>query len=364
MNEKPGNTNPRVEQMLRRWGAQQAARQPPRPEAVPSPVGRTFRALMRWTAMAATLLIAAALVLLVVGRLMRGGGTPVATTGPTPEQIDRLEARLAKARDELKALQVNRLEDGRTIAMLTEQCEAQQLQHAEEMAALASDLAKLRKQSAAERVKLADQAKRLTAEVAARRADLSTATRELAGAKAALVGARAEAAGSARTLADLRKRLAAANAEISRAADSHQAALAAAGEAGSKLAALSARQAAMLVNFRRMYLALAAPEKRGWAARQEAARTRRMLARCVQLRSSVRDESAGRLADTLEVLLTRLELLDAGNPLAVRSFADLVAASDVGGSVDAALAAGGQTTEVRQWLLEARLILAGVERVG
>lgn len=366
MDEGPDNTNRRVEQMLRRWGAEQAAREHQRPQPAASAATRSFRALARWTAVAATLLIAAAVVVLVVGNLMRGGGwgRPVATAPAAQRQIDRLKSDLAKARQDLEDLQAENARDGETIASLLDRLSEQELRHATDLSAALADLAKVRKQSAAEKARLTDQAKRLTAELDGRRADLSAASTELAKTKAALVAAQADAEKSAGQLADLRKRLAAANAEITRASKSHQAALAAARDADNELTALNARLSATLAGFQRMYLTVAAPEKRGWAARQQAARERQLLARCARLRAAAREESARRLLDRLEVLLTRLELLDPAHRGAVEALAALAASSDVGGAIDAALAGGEQTLELRQWLMEARLVLAGAERVG
>jgi hypothetical protein len=98
------------------------------------------------------------------------------------------------------------------------------------------------------------------------------------------------------------------------------------------------------------------PARADLAARQRAART--YLAEAAPRAGA--DEAVGRLLATLDVVLTRLELLDAADPQAARAFASLVRRTEAVERLDAALAAEGLPVALRAWLVKARLVLTGV----
>jgi hypothetical protein len=364
MSEERTGPEDRLEGMLRQWGAEEAARryrhvEPPRRSAV----GWTFRVIATWAAVAATLLIAVAVGLLLIGHTLRGGEPP-ATAPADRQQIDRLETELAKARGELEVLRAGRLKDGKAMVDLMAQLSEQELRYMEDLAELEAELEKLRKGSAGEKAKLAGEMKRLAGRLDAQDKELTAAGAELAKTKAELIAARADAARSVKQMEDLRKRLLAAAAELARAAKTHQDALAAGQQAARELAALKARHRTTVASLQRLYLSVVAPEQPGWGGRQKAAKSAQLLPRCAQLRPSARGEAAARVMDKLEVLLIRLELLDTTDARAVRSFAVLAESHELAGHIDAVLAADDQPPAVQKWLLEVRLILTGAERVA
>jgi hypothetical protein len=112
---------------------------------------------------------------------------------------------------------------------------------------------------------------------------------------------------------------------------------------------------------------LAPDERRGrpagsealWASRQRMARREELAARARALRDELRGPAARRLLDRLEVLLVRLELIDAGDPGDRAALEELVAETGVAGEVERVLAAGEAPAEVREWLRRSRSVLAG-----
>ena len=128
---------------------------------------------------------------------------------------------------------------------------------------------------------------------------------------------------------------------------------------------MESRSEKLLGEFRRVYLAAAAPGRQGLEALQAAARGTDLLSRCEAFRAAggVSSDTVG-LLNRLEVLLTRLDMLDAGRHSDAEAFAALVRAGDIRRRIDTALAAGGQPRPLRTWLLEAKLVLTGAESVG
>jgi hypothetical protein len=144
-----------------------------------------------------------------------------------------------------------------------------------------------------------------------------------------------------------------------------------------ELAGLKARQAAVVGSFQQAYLHAAAGAadpalaERAAAAgewplgvRQAAARNAQMLQRLARLRPTVRGGPVGALLDRLEVVLTRLDLMDVFDAGQARSFAALLEGGRLVALIDEALYASGQEPELLAWLLEARLILAGADHVA
>lgn len=112
----------------------------------------------------------------------------------------------------------------------------------------------------------------------------------------------------------------------------------------------------------RAYLSMAAPRSQGLEARKLAARQARLLARSAVLVKTT-DLSIRQTVEALEVILTRLDALDTRDAQAVGAFRRLVATRAPVARIDAVL---GQkpSAQLRQWLIEARLVLAGAEDVG
>jgi len=213
----------------------------------------------------------------------------------------------------------------------------------------------------------------LAAEKAARKADrelLKTAsapTRELADARKKLADATSKLGKLNKLqgeLEKLRPRLLAATTEQARTRRMYDAAVAAKGKTENNLLLLKARQAAMLADLQRAYLAIAAPGHKGLAARQVAARRAKMTQRCAKLRKAVDRDSTRRVLDKVEVVLVRLDLVSAGDPASADAFAVLLGAGQVLQGINRELDDPPAAPAIRLWLMEAKLILTGADRVG
>ncbi len=399
MNDEPISSDDRLEEALRRWGAEEAARQAPAPPAPATATATPSTSLvwrvMRATAVAAALLLAVGVCLHVgysLGRA-RTGQAPILTTSPVAEdKIADLESRLVTTQEELRLArsQLRRAppagqEAARKIAELEER-------HARELARLQAELKSRRPTSAPARAEIEARLKELTGALEAERGNSAAAAGQLKQAQGQLKqaqdqltrtrgelkqasddfkraqeqlgSAKGDLASSEKALADLRKRLTAATTELSRLSKTHQQFVAEGRKAKEELAALKARQVEMLAQFQRLYLAAAAPGQQAWPARQAAARAARLAWTCGRIRNEVRVSSTTQLLEKLEVVLTRLDLLDADDPAAVQSFAALLGSSGLLAEIDRTLAAGKESARVRAWLLEARLIIMGADRVG
>ena len=108
---------------------------------------------------------------------------------------------------------------------------------------------------------------------------------------------------------------------------------------------------------RSMYLLGIAPGKEGYAARQHAARARRLLQRCAELRPKLKSAGQQKHFDRIEALLTRLDLLDVHDEAAVKRFRALLKRVDVMRTVQAVRDAEGAEQVVIIWSQEVRFVL-------
>ena len=370
MSDEPDNSNQRLEGMLRKWGAAEALRttEVGAAPAPPLPGRRDVSNLvLRWAplAAAAVLLIAAVAFFIATEK---GPGVAVAPRiedmgpgGPGPTTVSAAKA-LQRLRDENAEMRKQLDRQQRQLAAMGE------LQ--DKLKTIEGDLTKARSDLESERARHRTDVQELMASVKARQKDLG----ELKG-KVDSLGKRVDAAEKARDaalaaakelpavkvqLAAVENRLAAAADELTRVRKLQVAAEKAAEKNRQELALAKAREQQMLSAFRGPYLATAAPGEEGLRAAQVTAGSRRMLARCAELRGDVRSETTRLLLDKLEVVLTRLDLLDTSDAVAAESFLKLIAAGDLPGQIDAAMGADAETRGVRSWLFEARLILMGV----
>jgi len=106
---------------------------------------------------------------------------------------------------------------------------------------------------------------------------------------------------------------------------------------------------------------LAAPDRDGMAAVQAAAANRDLLTRCQIARQGAGDQRTIGLLDQLEVILTRLELLDVGSDKAVSGFMALTRAEGLRESL-AEVQATAETKATKMLLLEVQLLLRGADR--
>ncbi len=382
MNEEAKKPGDRLEGLLRRWGAEEAnarAQPPPAPavELPPSPTSRG----PAW----GYLLAAAA------GIIVGATAFYFYYRGDQRE-FSRAKSQLAEKSDQLAEAQA------RGIQLSYQLGQAQK-----DKAAVEGALAEAQ-QSLAARAEAQAESARLVAlqqQLQSQKADADQAKQQLAEASGQLQAKQTELADAQKSFAqrtqaqkdladaqvkqlqeglrDQRAKLAAATAEIASAGESAAKARAEQKQVEAQLAQFKARHEAALASYQQAYLARhAAEEPAGRAApapqaaygstsllaRQEAARRNNMLQRYAQLGSSLRGEPARRLAATLEVLLTRLEMLDPADRVGVTAFGGLVRDSGLGERIDELLAAGTEPPEVRAWLMEARLILTGAERVS
>lgn len=357
MSDTRDSSPDRLEGLLRRWGVEEAARTtatPPAP-APPERRKRPRRVRLRWLPAAAA-----------AGLMIAGAAMFVASLGERSaarrqadddrREIQALRKDLGALREALSAAQSALGDAGRRITAIADS--------AGQFRARAERLQKTADARAAE---LATAGGKL----ALLAGDLQTKTGELAAlsdkldAQQGKVRAAEKKMAEAEKLANANSRLQqAAQEELRRMRDMHARALAAERLVRGKLAAESGRLAAMWVDLQNAYLSAAAPHDVALPARQAAARSQHMLARCAALRGAVRDQHTLRLMDRLEVVLTRLDLIDPYPPGQVKAFAELVRKNKLISQIDDALAGGGMNPDVRSWLFEARVILMGADRVG
>lgn len=319
--------NERLDRLLRRWGAEEAAGQAdvshleaPIPLRAPRP-----GAFWRWMPVAASLVLLAGTAVVLYGNRAYG---PVMRheqgTALTQDELARLRTernKLAASDRELRgalAETQERLQDA----------EHNLQQAAERLAEQSKENDRIRKQIA-----------ELTRAVAAKQDDLAKA--------ADLLKRREQQISDGLTeIAELRHSVDKLSAERRDVAD--------------RLAALRAERFAERAMLQRLYLAAAAPGAEGIRARQLAARKNLLLLRCGQLRLGVRSRTTEELFDVLEVLLTRLDLLNTSDQDAIESFLALVRRTAPASRIEKALEQGEEDAAVREWLIETQLVLTGV----
>jgi chromosome segregation ATPase len=121
-----------------------------------------------------------------------------------------------------------------------------------------------------------------------------------------------------------------------------------------RLDALQAQLERLMLDARAAYIEAAAPGRSGLAARQHAASGARLQQRLALLQKSPAPID-GQLARQIDVLLTRLAMIDPGDAEAVRLFAEAVTRSGVLERMEHATIAAGP--QARSLLLEIRFVL-------
>ena len=89
-----------------------------------------------------------------------------------------------------------------------------------------------------------------------------------------------------------------------------------------------------------------------------------MIERCGALTADAQREPTRRLLAKLEAVLTRLDLLDLNRMGSADTFLRLLGQDDLARQIDQVLADGLEPEDLRTWLFEARLILAGADHAG
>ncbi len=348
--QRPSSKQP-LEAMLRRWGLEEAAARAEVGSApLPRPGGRRL-VLLRWAPLAAAagLLVAAGLFYWHAetrrGKAADGNarlsGAVAAATARQKKDLAAMRAALERIRSQLTA------------------AEARLAKLPTDRDAMMARLARLQEDFSAQEQELAAAKRRqaeLQAAAAAKDAELrkmKTALGQLQKVQHDLAEARRQIQQHRTELSDLQGKLTGVTTEAARLNERLRSAVAVREKLTGELAAMNAWQDVMLRTSQQEYL----------AARQVIARRSRLLQRCGQLRPLVRGEAAGPLFDRLEVLLTRLDMLDASDADAIQSFQSLLRQSELSKRIGEALASA-EEPEILAWLTEARLVLTGVGHAG
>lgn len=328
MSKKNAQENDRLEHLLRKWGADQAASQTKTASGlIPTRYySRDFSLVRRWAplAAAAALLVASTAVLyLSFAESSRGRLVAESTNGGKVAQLlerqKQLEVQLAQQRRIFEAEKAELVNETKT-----------------QIDALSQTIA--------------EGQDRLEAALSL----IGEKERELVDRKVELTEARKQLEGLSRQFETEAAKLRRAN----------KAAVGAQRDLENELEAIRAQVASISMAFNSLYLATTVAEGRGFPKRQLLARQNRIIERGGELRKNVRSESTRMLFDTLEVLLTRLDLLDPQNTDEVASFAALLNSIDLVRRIDVILTSGVKNPSVRTWLIETRLILGEVKSVG
>jgi len=384
MNQGQDSSNERTEKLLRRWGAEEAARGVKLKTApAPRPAGRPGTGLLRWGPLtaAAGLLVAAGVIFWQAKQPGRKVAEPPPAArspgGPTaPDATTELKDELAKVRAELNGeLAEVRGELAQARSELSAAVEASRLalRQWEKSGAEVRRLEGLLSESRRQADELRRTVKAKDQQLAELTAKLDQAGEEIAELRRRSIDAR-------KRLDDQGRELTAANTRIAHLTESEERSRRAQRKAEEQLATVTARHEAIVHALQQAYLVSAAPgalvggpagEMMGGPAsenelvvRQTALRRKQLLPRCARVRASVTDDSAKRLVETLEAVLTRLDMLVASDAVAAGSFRALLRQHNLPEQIDDVLTTTNESREVQAWLVEARLILTGAASVG
>ncbi len=366
MSESPEDR--KLEDALRRWGADRAAAEAPTGRAPIPGARRAAPSRRRWVPAA----VAAAL-LLATGGLFVGAwwGPPGARSdagGGDEAAVASLEERLDAARRDLADLRA-RLTDTREQATQASEALAErtgELERARQRIASAErragELTERLAEAKGEAERLSTQLADREEAVRSAEADSQRLAERIEAREAELAAAREEKGKIEKSLAAIRQEFAA---ETARLRKMHDAAVAETRQLQRDLLAARARRQAAEEAFRTAYVARVRREGGdGLEAWRDAAVDSDLLDRAARLRKAAGDAATRRLIERTEALLTRLTLLDVNDYAAMRAFGEAVERSGVPDEIDEALAAGARAPELRAWLLESKLVLEGAARVG
>jgi len=341
MNHKSRQPDDRVEGLLRQWGAEEATRlaeTAAAPAFVPRPRA-PWAAFRRWAPLAAAgLLLAASAAFFVAARSGADADLRELRT-----QLDQAARDLGQARAAL--------------------ADAQRLSR-EQNDGFQQDLARLRTDLEAEKADLAreDEARALalSRSIKEKQELLDAAIRQLHDRDKEQKELKQKLAETNTLLEKLRSNFADATLRLRKALQESDAAR---HDTETKLADLQEQHGAIVSLLQEVYLAAGAPPQQAIRVRQTTAAQSRLIQRCHELRRTAVSPTARELFDSLEVLLTRLELLDVKDPAQRGSFTALLETTDLTRKINSVLLDEKEDVRVRAWLLETQLILAGVERV-
>jgi septal ring factor EnvC (AmiA/AmiB activator) len=341
MNHESRQPDDRVEGLLRQWGAEEATRladTAAAPAFAPRPRA-PWAALRRWAPLAAASLLLAA-----------SAAFFVAARSGADADLERLRARLDQATQDLDHARSG-------LAEVQRDSGRQSTDFQQELARLRTDLE-------AQKADLARQAETralaLTRSLQDKQQLLDDALRELGQRQKEVTDLQHKLAENDASLGQLRTAFADTTARLRQSSEEADDARR---DAETRLAALQEQHSAMLAILQDVYLAAGTPPQQAILARRTTAAQSRLIERCHELRGTAVSPTARELFDSLEVLLTRLELLDVKDPAQRGSFTALLAATDLTRKINSVLLDEKEDVRVRAWLLETQLVLAGVELV-
>jgi chromosome segregation ATPase len=176
---------------------------------------------------------------------------------------------------------------------------------------------------------------------------------QLAQAKKDLEASQAEAKAARSQLADASGDLGTARQQQAKAQGDYQ----------RRLDAAAAGMTASLDRLGASYLKAASPGQTELVARQQASKRLMLVDRLAKLRHEVKNPQTRSLLDQIETALTRLEMLDASSPSSLRAYATTVG-QELPARLDRALLEGGENEQVVALLLDARIVIGGLGNVG
>jgi hypothetical protein len=113
-----------------------------------------------------------------------------------------------------------------------------------------------------------------------------------------------------------------------------------------------------------LYIGASAPSQRGLDALRAASRHNRLVQRCGLLRGRARDVEVLSLLDRVEASLVRLDMLDVADLDAVRAFSEKLRKEGLVAKMDQMADSVVTGSELDAFLIEAAIVLRGVEHVG
>jgi chromosome segregation ATPase len=334
--------NERLERLLRRWGAEEAANEESAaapPLARPQPVASALRRYAPLAAAAVLFLVAAGLF-----SASRSNAPALPSAANEPEAgLSQLKADLQQTRAALAQAQAS--------------LEAQRKKSAGEMAVM-------QKQAEIEKASLQATLDARTQEFAiamtAQKAELKTLTERTTTQADTIATLQARQKEQADLREELLKQYNGLLAEMSRLREAAEASRTAQQTSESRLAAAQSEQAALAALVQKMLLAMEMHEE-PLQARQAAARQSQLIRRIAPVREQVSNPETRRLLDTLEILLTQLDLLNPADVAEVQAFSRRLRQSDIPRRVGEVLQNAQLSSAVRAWLVESEVVLVGVD---
>ena len=351
MPQRPEQARDAVERLLRHWGAEEAQiglTVPTMPVDEPSPASRRL-SLWRWAPLGA-----AAAVLLAASGLFVASRTPgraEQALGPSPDwmaQLTALRIELGQAGQEIEGLRGELTQVRRELA-------AQQRLAGQKLDRLRRTLHEQHAAALAEANTTIETLRRggddLRDELAAARDARRRREEQLAALNIRRAQEHEQAAAAHGAMKEQLDRL-------ERAARASNAAI---GDVRQQLRSARQQRIAIRRTMQQVFLSAHAPGETGLRARQVAARHARLIARCARLRPDVSGDAVRRLVEQAEAVLTRLDLLRTSDRREAAAFGRRLRDTDLVTRIETELAEGRQAPAVQAWLLEAQLVLMGID---